>query len=456
MITRRALIARGAAGALALTLPDVAEARRLTRTQERALRNAVRGRVLVPGSSGYNGARVVFNTRWDGVKPPAVVQARDTADVRAVVRWADRFDVPLVARSGGHGYSGNSTSQTAVVVDLDALDAVRFDDGIATLGPGARLGDVYRRLAAKGVTIPAGSCPTVGVGGLVLGGGMGLAGRAFGLTCDRVTSFDVVDAHGRRRRVDDGALFWALRGGGGSFAIVTAVRLRTRRVTDAAFFSISYPRGARAEALQRWDAFAPRAPSDLTAILTLTSDGATAFGQYLGSATALRRLIRPLGGTPSVGSADYLTVQRRWAGNQHPPRSAFAASSIYVTKRLTAKGRGAFLAAADTGATLILDAYGGAINRPDRDATAFPHRDARFSVQLISYRDIATARAQVRRARTAVAAYGGGAYFNYADPDLTHATRNYWGANLERLRRVKRDVDPANRFRPAQGVRPAR
>ena len=111
------------------------------------------------------------------------------------------------------------------------------------------------------MTIPAGSCPTVALGGLVLGGGMGLAGRAFGLTLDRVTSMDVVTADGRRRRVDeDDDLFWALRGGGGSFAIVTAIRLRTRAVDRAAFFRITYPRGAREEALADWDAFAPTAP----------------------------------------------------------------------------------------------------------------------------------------------------------------------------------------------------
>jgi FAD/FMN-containing dehydrogenase len=449
VITRRQLIARGTA---ALVLPALSEAA-LPRDRIKALRNAVRGRVLTPGNAGYNSARVVFNTRWDGVKPPAVVQVRDAADVRAVVRWADRYDVPLVARSGGHGYSGNSTSDSAVVVDLDRLDAIRFSDGIATLGPGARLGDVYARLARRGVTIPAGSCPTVAVGGLVLGGGMGLAGRALGLTCDRVTSFDIVDAEGRRRRVDDDALFWALRGGGGSFALVTAVRLRTRRVTQAAFFSISFPRGARDEALARWDAFAPRAPTELTSVFTLTSDGATAFGQYLGSASALRRLIRPLGGTPTVGSADYLTVQRRWAGADNPSRAAFAASSLYVSRRLTASGRRAFLDAADTGATLILDAYGGAINRPDRDDTAFPHRTARFSVQVLSYAAIPTARARVTAARRRIAPYGGGAYANYADPDLANATRAYYGANLERLRRVKREVDPANRFRPRQGIR---
>ena len=254
-LTRRSFLIGSAA---LLAGPQAAAARPLTKTQERALRDAVRGRVFTPGDGGYNGARVVFNRRWDGRRPPAVVRVRDSADVRAVVRWADRFDVPLVSRSGGHGYNGNSTSDSAVVVDLRALNDIRVKQGTATIGPGARTFAIYTALARRGVTIPAGSCPTVALGGLVLGGGMGLAGRAFGLTLDRVTSMDVVTADGRRRRVDeDDALFWALRGGGGSFAIVTAVRLRTRRVDRAAFFRISYPRGAREEALADWDAFAP-------------------------------------------------------------------------------------------------------------------------------------------------------------------------------------------------------
>jgi FAD/FMN-containing dehydrogenase len=359
-----------------------------------------------------------------------------------------------VSRSGGHGYNGDSTSGGAVVVDLRALDRITVKDGRATSGPGARLLDVYTRLAAKGVTIPAGTCPTVALGGLVLGGGMGLAGRALGLTLDRVTSFDVVTADGTRRRVEgDDDLFWALRGGGGSFGIVTAIRLRTRRVTDASYFRITYPRGARDEALHDWEALAPAAPSALTAILTIDAGGAAAFGQYLGSERALRRLIAPLHGTPTTGSAGYLTLQRRWAGDPHPARSAFAASSLYVTKRLSASGRKAFLAAADTGATLILDAYGGAINRPHRADTAFPHRDARFSVQVLSSAPIPVARSRIRRARATIAKFGSGAYANYADPDLGNALRHYYGANLPRLRRVKEEFDPANRFRPAQGVR---
>jgi FAD/FMN-containing dehydrogenase len=449
-VTRRTLLVAAAA---LLAGADAARARRLTPKQARALRAAVRGRVLTPATSGYNAARVVFNRRYDHVKPPAVVQVRDASDVRAVVKWADRYDIPLVARSGGHGYNGNSTSSTAVVVDLQRLDRITSRDNRATIGPAARTLDVYSTLAAKGVTIPAGSCPTVGIGGLVLGGGMGLAGRAFGLTLDRVTSFDVVTAQGERTRLDDGDdLFWALRGGGGSFAIVTAIRLSTRRVTNAAFFRITYPRGARDEALHDWDGFAPRAPSALTAILTLDANGAGAFGQYLGSEQSLRKLIAPLGGTPTTGSADYLTVQRRWAGG-NPQRTAFAASSLYVSKRLTANGRRAFLDAADTGATLILDAYGGAINRPHRADTAFAHRDARFSVQVLSYAPVAVAKRRVKSARAKIAPYGSGAYANYADPDLANATRAYYGANLARLRRVKEEFDPANRFRPSQGIR---
>src|SRR5215218_1540250 len=134
------------AAALAL----VPELDRLPGSALRALRAAVRGPVFAPGSSGYNGARVVFNRRFDGVRPPAVVRVRDAADVQAVVRWADRFGRRLVARSGGNSYIGGSTSKRAVVVDLGGLRGISLQDGIVRLGPGARLIDVYAKLAEKG------------------------------------------------------------------------------------------------------------------------------------------------------------------------------------------------------------------------------------------------------------------------------------------------------------------
>jgi FAD/FMN-containing dehydrogenase len=461
--TRRALLGGAAALAAGGRAADLAAAARLPAAELRALRAAVRGHVYAPGDHGYAHARRVFNKRFDHVKPPAVVRVRDTADVIAVVRWADRYDVPLVARSGGHGYTGNSTSRTAVVVDLGALHRISLSGTTATLGPAARNLRVYAALAAHGRTIPSGSCPTVGVGGLVLGGGVGLAGRAHGLTLDRVKSFDAVTADGRRRRVDaqhEPDLFWALRGGGGSFAIVTAVRLRTHAAPPAAWFQIAYPRGSRAAALAAWDALAPSAPRELTAICTVSSTGASALGQYLGSESALRRLVAPLANVAGAhlrsGTDSYLALQRRWAGCADASLPAclqfrpttFDAASVYVGHRLSAAARADFVAAADLGASLVCDAYGGAINEVAAGHTAFVHRDARFSVQILSYADVSTARSRVRRARALVAPHGNGeAYQNYPDLDQPGPLRAYYGGNLDRLRRVKRAVDPGNRFR---------
>jgi FAD/FMN-containing dehydrogenase len=287
-----------------------------------------------------------------------------------------------------------------------------------------------------------------------------------------VTSFDVVTADGRLRRSDatnDEDLFWALRGGGGSFGIVTAIRLRVRRVSSAAWFFASFPRSSASEALATWDGLAPRAPKELTSIFTISGDGGpvTALGQYFGSESALRRLVAPLarigGARLNAGTSGYLALQRRWAGCadgglaacHRNPRTLFAASSVYVAKRLSARARADFLAAAAKGATLVLDAYGGAIGLVGPGETAFVHRDARFSVQILSYAgDLATARSRVARARALIAPHGNGqSYQNYADPNLSGALRAYYGANHARLQRVKAAVDPDNRFRPAQGIR---
>ena len=452
---------QASAGVVALGMASDA---RVPRAQLRELRAAVRGRVFAPGDRGYDGARLVFNRRFDAIRPPAIVRVRDTADVQAVVRWAGRHDVPLVVRSGGKAYNGASTSRDAVVLDTGGLDRFGLDGRVATVGPGLGNFKLYRRLARRGLAIPSGSCPNVAIGGLATGGGMGLAGRALGLTLDRVTALDVVTADGVRRRVSgDDDLFWALRGGGGSFAVVCAVHLRARRLRRAAWFFASYPASAREEVLAVWDDLAPGAPDALTSICTLTSSRASAFGQFLGSEAALRRLVAPLariGGVRlSAGTSEFLPLQRRWAGCADGgcgsvPRASFDASSVYVAQRLPAAGRRAFVAAADGGATLVLDAYGGAISRVPADATAFVHRDVRFSVQILSYSPIATARRRVRRARGLVAPFGnGGAYQNYADLDLRSPRRAYYGANLARLRAIKAAADPAGRFRPAQGIR---
>src|SRR3954468_4783002 len=213
----------------------------------RELAREVRGPVVTRGASGYATLAHVYNERWAGRHPRAVVGAHDVGDVHAAVRWAARHGVAIRARSGGHSYAGYSTVSGGLVVDLRRLRGIGLSrhNTRVEVGAGAQLGDVYARLAAHGVTVPAGSCPSVAMGGLALGGGMGLAGRSLGLTLDRVTEVRIVLADGTvtRARADHRPdLFWACRGGGGgNFGIVTSFRLRTAPARRAAWFSVSWP-----------------------------------------------------------------------------------------------------------------------------------------------------------------------------------------------------------------------
>jgi FAD/FMN-containing dehydrogenase len=459
----------------------------LSRRALRELRAAVRGPVSTPRGS----AALVYNTRFEGRRPDAVVHVRDTADVAAAVRWANRFDVPLVARSGGHSYAGYSTTTDGVVLDLSALHGVRVSGGRATVGPAARLIDVQRALTRRGVTVPSGSCPTVGVGGLALGGGHGLAGRRFGLTSDNLVAARVVTADGRVRHVDASTnedLYWACRGGGGgNFGIVTSLTLRTHRGSRAAYFFVSWPWSQASEAIAAWQRFAPHAPRALTSILSLGTTGGqgaprvSALGQYFGSEAALRRLVRPLtgvaGASLTTGTSSYFTMVLRWAGCldgglsacHRSTRSSFFAKSDYFHTPAGPGGRGRMsdwvecrqgTRSLGSGA-LLLDAYGGALNRPAADATAFVHRDMLFSLQYLAYFGGAAAGRASRRWINGVwhalrPHVSGEAYQNYIDPDLDHWQRAYYGANLGRLREIKKQVDPDFRFRFPQAIPPAR
>jgi FAD/FMN-containing dehydrogenase len=277
-LDRRDFLSRGAAGALALGLPlGPPAAPTLTKTAARALRSAVRGRVFFPRTPAYSAERVVYNTRYNGARPDAVVRVESTADVAAVVRWANRFDVPVVARSGGHSYAGYSTTNNGVVVDLSRLRGVSVSNGRARVGAGAQLIDVQRRLTRRGLSVPSGSCPSVGISGLTLGGGHELAGRRFGLTADNLRAATIVTADGRVRHVDantDEDLFWACRGGGGgNFGIVTSFTLQTHRAPGAAWFFVCWPWSQAGAGLAAWQAFAPHAPAALTSVFSLGTTG---------------------------------------------------------------------------------------------------------------------------------------------------------------------------------------
>ena len=479
-----ALVAGSALGRLAHAAfaqgdPRVAELARI-----------VSGPVLVPGSAGYPTARLVYNERFDAVRPLAVVRVKDVRDVQAVIGWAQRHGVPIVPRSGGHSYAGWSTG-TGVVVDLGRLRGIRVEDGAAVIGAGRRLIDVYAPLAGRGLTIPAGSCASVALGGLALGGGVGLASRKLGTTSDNIQSLRIVSADGKLLTCDErhhADLFWACRGGGGrNFGIVTDFRVRSAPVSTGAYFFATWPWSAGPAIIPAWQRWAPNTTDDLMTLCRLSTgvSGPTlqVFGQYLGPEKHLAGLLAPLTKTVpplrfTSGTSSYLDLMLRWAGclgqswaachlvseSGTLRRASFAGKSDYVrtpfgaaAARTLQRGLETRQRSAHGSGSVIMDAYGGAIGRVDPDATAFVHRAPLHSMQYLAYwgspvheqPSLAWLRAFHDSMRPYVT---GGAYVNYADPDLKHWQSAYYGSNYDRLVAVKKRYDPDRLFRFPQAI----
>jgi FAD/FMN-containing dehydrogenase len=464
-VNRRDFLRRSA-GAAALTL--------LPRSVEMdgpvaALAKTLDGHVVTPASAGYGTARHLWNTRFDALRPRAIVYCASIPDVERVVRWGRKNAIHVVPRSGGHSYAGYSSGNGVVVADVSQLNAVSVAAGLATVGAGAQLGPVYSALALHGVTIPAGSCPTVGVAGLALGGGVGYASRQLGTTADTLRRVHIVTADGELRLCDathHSDLFWASRGGGGgNFGIVTDLTFATTPVSTVAVYSIEWPWTQAAQAIAAWQAFAPHAPDALFSVLDLIATGppaptphVTSSGQYFGPESDLASLLQPLTstGTPTrvkTQTLAYLDATHHWGGSD--ARLAFAAKSDYVTTPLSSTAIAALVngvAARQTAGrgAIFLDAHGGAINRVPKAATAFVHRDALFSIQYTAENGGAAWLNQVyAQLRPSVSGF---AYQNYIDPQLATWQHAYYGGNLARLRTIKRAVDPHGFFRFAQGI----
>jgi hypothetical protein len=453
----------------------------------RTLEDAMRGPVISRGARGFAQAAHVYNQRFDHVTPRAVARPLSPEDVRGAVRWAVAHDVPLVARSGGHSYAGYSTVSRGVVLDLRLMRSIRVDrrSGTAWIGGGAQLIDVYAGLAARGATMPAGSCPSVGIAGHALGGGMGLAGRAWGLTADNLVAVELVTADGRVRSVDrrsDPELLWALRGGGGgNFGVATQLRFRVRPLPRrASWFIVSWPWSSAADALGAWQAWAPHAREELSSVFHLEASpgamGVRVSGQYLGPPGGLPHLLSPLSAAAGVsvasGDQDYLGLQMRWAGclrlstaachtegtrgGGTLARASFRARSDYVSRPLSAHARAVLVRAVEARASqpgsgaVLMDSYGGAINRIGRHASAFVHRDDLYAMQYLTYGGgsswLASTHAQMRPF------VSGFAYQNYIDADLRTWRHDYYGSNYPRLVHVQRRVDPHHHFRFPQAI----
>ncbi|QTR04915.1 FAD-dependent oxidoreductase [Saccharothrix algeriensis] len=432
------------------------------------LRRGLAGRLVLPGDADYDRARSPQNTVYAHRRPAAVALCADESDVARCLEFASAERLPVAARSGRHSYAGYSAPQDGLVVDVAALDGVR-PGAESTVGAGAALIDVYEALGAAGRALPAGTCRSVGISGLALGGGIGVVARKYGLTCDRLLGARVVTPDGSVRVVDaehEPDLFWALRGGGGgNFGVVTSLRFATGPAPDLVPFELRTPPGAAVDVLGAWQEWVADLPDELWSVCRLASGRppqAVVSGCHVGPPEALtplldrfaakvrvlRRDLRPMG---------YLAAMRHYAGCRGggcppPVGTPFAASSRMLRAPLDPARAVALLDGARATA-LQFDSFGGAISRVGPADTAFPHRDALASAQVY----VNAAGVDEARARREVAVVRDGlgldtGYVNYIDPEMPDWRRAYYGDNHPRLQLVARRYDPDRVLAFPQGI----
>jgi FAD/FMN-containing dehydrogenase len=462
------------------------------------LRARLDGRLVLPADRDYDVARQLWDSRYDGLTPQAIAYCASVSDVQRCLGVARDAEITPRPRSGGHSYGGWSSGD-GLIMDVTAMASVAVDPtGSAVIGAGARLIDVYAALAAHGRALPAGSCPTVGIAGLTLGGGVGVLGRSYGLTADRLQRVELVTADGTVHRADaatDGDLFWASRGGGGgNFGVATSLTVSTVPAPPLTTFSLSWPWAAAADVLAGWQQWAPPAPDEIWSTLLLLAHpakapqapvvrvGGVCVGSRQHAAALVDGLVRAVGSAPSARTSSTpngilaamlleagcstLGVEACRLPTQGPrgvlERKPLIGASDYLTQPLSATGIGVIVdfvnqrqadpAVSEGGAQF--DAYGGAINRVPPEDTAFVHRHALASVQRTSSFSPGDAPATIERGRrwldeftAALRPYvSGESYQNYVDPDLADWAQAYYGANLPRLRAIRATADPDRLF----------
>jgi hypothetical protein len=435
---------------------------------------SLRGDVVLPGFDDYEQARHIWNGMFD-MRPAMIARCTGASDVIQAVNFAREHRLLTSVRGGGHSFSGKSTCNGGIVIDLQPMQGVRVDPVArrAWLETGSRLGQLDRETQAFGLATTAGTVADTGAAGLTLGGGLGRLGSRFGLTCDNLVGADVVTAAGdlvHASETENADLLWGLRGGGGNFGVATSFEYRLHPVDPTVLAgNIAWPIQRARDVLRFVRDFADRMPDELNLSPTLvwTPDGAVISVEACWSAdhgagvkalAPLRTLGKPI--SDSIGPMSYVALQSAAdpglpAGNNYYAKSGFLPA-------LDDAGIDLIIATFLEGPTrylLFVEPYGGAYRRVAVDATAFPNRKEKFFALMISQwaagEDSAQRLANLRSSWKPIEGLARGFYTNLADPDTSGALiHDNYGPNLPRLGALKAKYDPMNMFRLNANVLP--
>ncbi len=431
----------------------------------------INGEIIDPTHSEYERSRHVWNAMADR-RPAVIVQASTVADVQNTVATAAHHDALLAVRGGGHSIPGLSTCDTGIVLDLSRMNLVVIDQssGRAEALGGALLGDLDKASVSSGFVVPAGVVSHTGVGGLTLGGGMGWLSRRFGLTIDSLVAADIVTADGRLHQVSaevEPDLFWAIRGGGGNFGVVTRFVFRMHPLTDVLIGNWIYLASDAATILRLYGELAACAPRELSSGFVFTSAELLLTAVWSGNVTNAKAAIAPYGrlGQPvsgSIGAVSFLDLQQRSDERMAWNRRYYAKGGFLeeIDDRAVDCMVESIASAPSPDAEFYVLQLGGAIADIDDEATAYTGRAAGHywiaesgwerksdDAKFVSWNRMAAGRLAEISMR--------GNYVNeQADVGQEVALGAYGECKYKRLAKLKYRYDPLNLFRLNQNIEP--
>lgn len=449
------------------------------------LKGEVKGRVILPGDPGYDEARRIWNAMIDR-RPAVIVQCAAAADVPPAISFAREHGLEISIRGAGHNIAGNAVCDNGVMIDFSKMRTVRVDAGkrLARVEPGATLNDVDRATQEHGLATPLGINSTTGIAGLTLGGGFGWLTRKYGMTIDNLVSADLVMADGASMRASDREnpdLFWAVRGGGGNFGVVTGFEFKLHPVGPEIYSGLLvFPFSQARQVIDEYREFVKTAPEELNVWAVLRKAPplpflpASVHGQemvalavcYAGGAPDGRKLVEPLhrfgnAHGEHIGLQPYAQWQQAF-----DPLLTPGARNYWKSHNFTEISDGALDAVLRYAGRLptaqceiFIGLIAGAANRVAADATAYGQRDTRFVLNVHGrWDDPADDKRCIAWARDffkASAPYASaGAYVNFMTEDETDRISAAYGSSYARLVQIKRRYDPENIFHMNQNIKP--
>lgn len=430
------------------------------------------GKVILPCDADYNRARQEYNEAIN-IYPLAICYCRTIQDIINALLWSERQGGQVRIRSGGHHYEGYSIGTDKLVIDTSLMNDIKVncEDDTVEVQAGVRLMRLYNTLYHSGYTFPGGTCLSVGISGLVLGGGIGLSTRYLGLTTDSLMEAQMVDANGNlltANNCQNEKLFWALRGaGGGNFGVVTSYKFHLQKINKITLFRLRWDnKSVRLEFLRVWQEWLRNLDTRISAFGRIYKPGPRLFGFFYGYPEEARQILEPFLSIPgityeNIEYVDFIDAVKI-IGEIYPKREAFNSTGRFIERQLSQCELQEVIDIIETAPTEInsfigLYSLGGAVRAMTTDSTAFFYRQANYIMGISSsWESAATApihQAWVAAGFNYIYTISLGSYVNFPYSNLPGYEFAYYGQHVRELQRIKKEYDPHHVFEFPQSIK---